>query len=164
MVLTYEEARILWAYDPDTGILSWRVNVNSRVRAGDPAGSVREGYVKLTYRRRKYRASRIIWLLMTCEWPPPGFEIDHRDRISTNDRWVNLRLATSAQNKANMRAPDTNTSGRKGVSFNREKGKWVVYLSHGGRREHLGFFTEFVDAIQARAEAEDKFQKEFAAS
>src|SRR5262245_1425893 len=93
--------RSLLKYDPDTGLLTWRVN-RGRARRGSAAG-----YLNKTHRRRLvrlcgrlYYASRLAWVIKTGLWPA-GF-VDHHDCDSTNDRWTNLRLATRAQNAWNQ--------------------------------------------------------------
>lgn len=48
-----------------------------------------------------------------------GDEVDHEDRNKLNARKNNLRLATSSQNKMNREIQNNNTSGYKGVSWNK---------------------------------------------
>jgi CRP-like cAMP-binding protein len=50
-------------------------------------------------------------------------EIDHRDRVRDNNRLDNLRLATRVQNSMNQWTGKKNTSGFKGISFAKKKGK-----------------------------------------
>ena len=66
--------------------------------------------------------------------------IDHRDGNPANNRWSNLRLATHSQNNANRRRPRHNTSGFKGVSFDRRVGKWKATICKEGHTMCLGWF------------------------
>lgn len=51
---------------------------------------------------------------------------------------------------------DDNTSGVRGVSFNKRSGKWESYITLKGCTHKLGLYTEKEDAIQARKLAEKK--------
>ncbi|HFN3771038.1 TPA: HNH endonuclease signature motif containing protein, partial [Enterobacter hormaechei] len=89
--LTAEMVRELLEYDPTTGLLTWKT-CRKKVQKGSVAGSVcgngRKLYVKVRI-GRLYRAHRLIWLLVTGEWPK--CHIDHVDNDGTNNRWSNLR-------------------------------------------------------------------------
>jgi hypothetical protein len=48
-----------------------------------------------------------------------------------------------------------NTSGSKGVTFNKSAGKWQAKIGSGsGRAKHLGYFETMDQAVAARAVAE----------
>lgn len=48
----------------------------------------------------------------------------------------------------------SNTSGVRGISFNKQFQKWEAYITFRGKRKHLGRFVNFDDAVQARKQAE----------
>ena len=52
--------------------------------------------------------------------------------------------------------PNTNTSGRKGVHFDKRRNKWVAYIALQKKRKHLGYYDKFEDAVKAREEAEEE--------
>lgn len=112
-------ARKLWSYDRATGIVRWRVrpNPNSRRRAGDRAGtvSISKGYARrqITWRGRIYKEHRLIWLLVTGEWPKRN--PDHRNGDGCDNRWSNLRPASQSQNMMNQGVSARNVSGYKWV-------------------------------------------------
>lgn len=54
-----------------------------------------------------------------------------------------------------------NTSGVKGVYYDRAKGKYEAYITFKGKKTKLGYFDNIEDAAQARKIAEDKLHKEF---
>jgi hypothetical protein len=65
---------------------------------------------------------------------------DHINRLTTDNRRVNLRPVSNSQNCRNQRMKGNNTSGFKGVSFRKDRGDWVAYITVEGQRTHLGFF------------------------
>lgn len=89
-------------------------------------------------------------------------KVDHIDRDGLNDRRSNLRLATTAQNCANTKLSSKNTSGHKGVSWNKAAGKWHAKICVNRRQIHLGLFDDINDAIRVRREHAVRYQGEFA--
>jgi hypothetical protein len=93
---------------------------------------------------------------------PDHLEVDHENGNGLdNRRSANLRLATHAQNNRNQRISRANTSGAKGVSWDRRDKKWRAYITLGGKRKHLGFYTEIDDAAAAYAKASAEMHGEF---
>lgn len=54
------------------------------------------------------------------------------------------------------RVPSDNTSGVKGVSWNKKREQWQAYINLAGKRHHLGWFADKKDAIEARKQAEEE--------
>jgi hypothetical protein len=94
------------------------------------------------------------------EWPPE--QIDHINGIRVDNRIVNLRLADTPQNHANTGPPSTNTSGMKGVRWDKKRRKWKAEITVKGRLIYLGRFKERRHAIVARLEAEGRYHGEYA--
>lgn len=161
-MLTQARLKELLKYDPDAGQWTWLVT-----RGGAKAGSIvshREGsgYIQFTIDRKNYRSCRLAWLYMTGEWPN-GF-IDHIDRVRTNDRWNNLRLATRSQNKANSAAYANNSVGFKGVSLVRScrSKPYVARIGVNGKSKHLGLFSTPEEANAAYTKAAKTYFGEYA--
>ena len=76
---------------------------------------------------------------------PDGYQTDHINGNKLDNRIENLRVATVTQNHANSK-PRGGTSRYKGVSWNKEKGKWMAYINHNGKRIFLAYFTDETDA------------------
>lgn len=123
MTITATRLRELLHYDPETGLFTWKV-ARQGTRAGAFAGALNHGYLRITIDWRHYPAHRLAWLYMTGEWPADL--IDHINLVSDDNRFVNLRQATRAQNMHNSARPRTNTSGVKGVS--RYAGRWKAQI------------------------------------
>jgi len=87
--------------------------------------------------------------------------IDHINGNGLDNRRVNLRLATVAQNAWNSKKRNPR-SGYKGVWFAADKGKWRAAIVYHGRRIHLGYFKDKIAAAKAYDAAAKKYYKEFA--
>lgn len=59
----------------------------------------------------------------------------------------------------NKTIPSNNTSGTKGVSYDKRGKKWEASIKLSGRKRFLGYFIHKEDAIKARKEAEEKYFK-----
>lgn len=97
---------------------------------------------------------------MTGAWPER--EVDHRDGDPKNNRWNNLRLATSSQNKMNGVRRSDNTSGYRGVWFEKRRSHWVAEILADGIKRHLGSFPTAEAAAAAYAEAAARIHGKFA--
>jgi hypothetical protein len=78
---------------------------------------------------------------------PEDMKVDHINNNTLDNRKSNLRLASSADNSRNMRKPNTNTSGYKGVSKTRS-GNWHSSISYYDKTIHLGTFDNKHDAAR----------------
>jgi HNH endonuclease len=135
--ITRARLRALLHYDPDTGEFRWLERVTRWIQPGDMAGTVDQGYRRITIEGRHYRAHHLAWFYMKGRWC--SLMIDHRDGNPSNNRWVNLRRATRAQNSANKRLYRNNACGLKGVS--RERSGWRATIYKDRRRYYLGNFS-----------------------
>ncbi len=88
--------------------------------------------------------------------------IDHKDRNQLNDRIENLRIANFNQNGYNSGVMSSNTSGCKGVSWDKSRNKWKVAIRVNGTRFHLGYFLDLVEARAAYEKAALEYHGEFA--
>lgn len=159
--MTQEIAKMIWDYDPITGIVRWKVSPRERVYPGNVAGVVGvHGYRILCFKRKKYKVSRIAWLIMTGSWPIE--EVDHIDCNRSNDIWKNLRLANSGQNKCNMRTRKDNALGIKGVCLDKRTGLFHAYICRKGRRKNLGGYATPQEAKLVYDSAAENWHKEFA--
>jgi hypothetical protein len=61
----------------------------------------------------------------------------------------------------NTRKPVNNTSGHKGVSWDRHREKWTAEIRGYGERRRLGRFDRIDDAIAARELAEEELHGRF---
>ncbi|NQE62949.1 HNH endonuclease [Caulobacter sp. RHG1] len=164
---TREEVLRVLDYDPETGGFRWRVKrraYGGHVEAGAVAGAINaDGYVQIGLWGAHYRAQHLAWLIMTGEWPPSDLDVEHENRIRSDNAWRNLRLATRSQNNMNAGLRSDNKSGHKGVSFRRDTAKWHARIKVGGQVILLGNFEKLADAVAARRAAERRYFGDFAA-
>ena len=111
---------------------------------------MQRGTVGVVAARKQFKRQRIHRLIMGVT--DPKIIVDHVNRDPLDNRKLNLRLCTVAENNRNSRPSSTrNTSGFKGVSRTMSK-KWVARIQYNGKDMHVGTFT----TPQAAAEAYDK--------
>jgi HNH endonuclease len=162
--LTAEQAREMLSYDPKTGILRWKVE-RYRKHAGDIAGclalkkSKNYRWVNISVNYHRYKAHRVIWLMMTGSWPKE--EVDHKDNDGWNNKWSNLREATHLQNGKNLKLKKNNTSGVSGVRFIPKRGCFSARIWVNYKEKFLGHFKTLDAATIARNEASKKYHGNF---
>lgn len=165
--LTADRLREIVAYDPLTGIFTWRVSRGYRGikgKPGDRAGSYNKklGYRAIGIDKKSYYEHRLAILYMTGMWP--SAVVDHvKNGDGFDNRAENLRPATRAQNRANTfyKKPGA-TSALRGVSWHRRASKWQAHIVDNGRDVYLGLFLSEELAHDAYREAAARIFGEFA--
>ncbi len=141
----------LLRYNPKTGLFTWRID-RGAVKAGAVAGCLtRQGYVQIRIDDISYSAHRLAWLYCYGVWPEN--ELDHKDGRKANNRFTNLRPATTQQNKHNQRkAHSRSSTGLLGV-VPRKDGKFLAKLKVKGKRRIVrGPFKTAIEAHLAYVE------------
>lgn len=126
----------------------WKFSKQGR-KLDEPAGSLNgDGYRQINFKGKIYMEHRLVWLYVTGEWPS-GF-IDHINRDRSDNRFENLREASSRANATNTKASEarflpTNVY-RNGKGF-------VVTLSISGKRKTFPTVSSVEEAIEIRDKA-----------
>lgn len=81
---------------------------------------------------------------------PDGYEIDHINLNTLDNRKRNLRVCTHQQNQCNQPLQRNNKSGVTGVSYYAPRGKYRARIKLFQKELHLGYFDTFLEAVQAR--------------
>jgi hypothetical protein len=116
-------------------------------------------YAECSLQRNKNRHALIMHRVIMGD--PAGFDIDHRDGDGLNNRRSNLRIATRAQNLHNQRIVRRNTSGFKGVSWNKRDHKWQARIYVNNKQFSLGYHATPELAHAAYCEASARLHGEF---
>lgn len=140
MTLTADRVRAALDYAPETGVFHRKeTSRNNRVRAGEVAGHLSpQGYRLIGLDGTQHLAHRLAWLYIHGSWPVN--RIDHRNEDKDDNRIANLREATNSENHWNTAPHRRNTSGFKGVSFDKSMGKWHAQICRDYQNRRLGYF------------------------
>ena len=120
------------------------------------------GCIYFRHSHSRKQGTRQIWLHRFISMCPDGLFVDHKNGNTLDNRKENLRFCTPMENCRNTKMTKRNKTGYKGVSFVKSKGKFVAYISIGGKNKGLGHFDDPKKAHEAYCEAAKKYHGEFA--
>lgn len=134
-MITQERLKDLLRYNSETGVFTW-CKKRGNVKAGSVAGCVNgHGYQLIRLDKTLYKAHRLAWLYVYGEWPKA--DIDHINSMKSDNRIVNLRDVTRAENKQNLIVPYAgSSSGFLGVTPHKDG--FVAQITVDGERIYLG--------------------------
>ena len=116
-----------------------------------PAKPEIRGYIRLKISGKKYFVHRLIMLAFVGE---SDQDVDHINRIKTDNRFENLRYCTRSENQLNRESVDN----AKGYYFTQNK--WRTTIRINGKKKHLGMFDNEQEARQAYLDARTKYRNE----
>ena len=111
----------------------------------------RDGYIEVQIGRKRYLAHRLAWLWVHNEWPV--YNLDHANRIKTDNRIENLRYLTPSQQNQNTNISSLNVSGYRGVSWDSTVKRWRARIRVNNKKFSLGYFDDPFEAYQAYVKA-----------
>ena len=159
-MITFQEAKELFIYNRDTGIIKWRKRFNGRRRADLVAGCTNtggNGYIYIKFNGKRYLAHRVA-MLLAYGFYGGGLEVDHIKHIRDDNRLVNLRFVTSTGNHRNQSKSSKNASGVTGVFYRKNRRKYMAQIVVGGVNIYLGTFVTLEEATEVRKAAEIKYK------
>jgi len=109
-------------------------------KGGNTFYAVRNEY--LNGKHKQIRMHRVVLSVLDKK-----IMVDHADRNGLNNTKLNLRLCDNAENQWNTGLSICNTSGIKGIDYDKSRNKWRVQLRHKGRKYTFGRFINLQDAI-----------------
>lgn len=155
MTIEVKELRRLFSYNPNTGVLTWKISTSKKRLAGTTAGVTRQdGYKRVGINKKDYYVHRIAWAITYGKWPTRG--VDHINGEPSDNRIVNLREANQSQNIANSKCK----SGTKGVSTARG-GRYRAQIMVNYKYIHLGTFLTIEEAKAAYNQAASEYFGEY---
>lgn len=143
--LSQDRLKDLFGYNADTGLF-YRKKKRSGCSFKKPPGNPSHGYIRIQIDGVSYQAHRLAWLYFYGEWPET--DLDHINGDRSDNRIVNLRLATRSQNLMNMR---TRRRGLKGVYFDKRQQRWCA-------RIHIEYKTIWLGSHKTEEEAHAAYQ------
>lgn len=152
--LTAERLKELLNYDKDTGVFTRIVQRGRqrRLAPGTKAGYQHGVYWRINVYGEIYSAHRLAWFYAHGEWPKQ--EIDHINGDKSDNRLCNLRDVPKSINMQNKQAAHVGSvSGFLGVSFKKDRSKWLAHIGRDGKRLHIGYFSTPEAAHAAYIEA-----------
>lgn len=127
-------------------------------------------YAHYSHRTKSYYATRKtprpnqkhIYMHRFIIETPKGMLCDHINGDTLDNRKVNLRNCTNAQNLMNRKAPVNNTTGHKNIYFDKRKRLFVVAIDANKKRVFYKSFKHLERAIESRDNALEKHHGDFA--
>lgn len=120
------------------------------------------GYAIRTIRNKLTKKTEVIRMHREIIQCPKDYEIDHINNNPLDNRKENLRICSRAENCRNMRKPKNNSSGYRGVSFEKRRNKYRAYITLDNKQIHLGQFNTAIEAAITYNIAAVKYHGKFA--
>ena len=114
------------------------------------------GYIVAHNGNKTIRLNRLV---MDCD--ENGNDVDHIKHNLYDNRKILLRICTHQKNSFNSKKPINNTSGITGVSYDKNRNKWVAEIRINNKKIFLGRFNCKEDAVKIRKDAEKKYFGEY---
>lgn len=113
-------------------------------------GALSHGYGRVTVGRREEMAHRYSYVLEYGSIPG-GMVIDHMCHNPACVRPDHLRACTQKQNLEHRTGAQRNnrSSGVRGVTWDKQRKKWVAQVKHNGRRIYVGIYPSIAEADAA---------------
>jgi len=154
-ILTQARLKELLHYNPDTGIFTRRVKTKRSRVGSEVHGENSGGYYRFKIDGVTHFLHRLAFLYMTGN--PPNKQVDHKNRVPSDNSWGNLRLVTHRQNHMNMGMQGNNTSGVCGVYWHKRRENWVARVKVEGKNIYIGSYKDIADAKIAIRKAYIKY-------
>jgi hypothetical protein len=157
-MVTQATLKSLLNYDPLTGIFTWK-NAGRGHQANDEVRNSGTDYHQIFIGGKIYLAHRLAFLYMTGSFPSEL--VDHKNGNTHDNRWVNLRPATKAENLWNTPVTAKSKTGVKNVYLGKD-GKYRVQVTANRVRYSIGTFTDLNEATTAAINAMQYHHGQFA--
>jgi hypothetical protein len=155
LTVSHAEVRARYDYNPANGIVTDKAT-------GKSVGTLTaDGYLMATVFGARVYLHRFAFFYMYGVWPKD--QIDHVNGIRDDNRLINIRPATSAQNMLNRGVTTRSKSGYKGVYWDEKRQGWAARITVNGRSQAIrGTYRTAIDASRAYQRAAKEHHVEFA--
>lgn len=110
-----------------------------------------QGYARRRSNNKEIRLHRFIMNVLYTD-----IEIDHINGDKLDNRKINLRKSSHSQNHQNRGLDGQNTSGFRGVCWDKNRNKWKASCTLKGHLHNLGRYDNILDAAKAAKDFRDK--------
>ena len=124
-------------------------------RVGSDNGA---GYLRTSYRGKRYYVHQLVFLMFHGHMPKL---LDHINGNRMDNRIENLREVTPTQNLMNTCIRKDNTSGAKGVYWNKNAQKWNARVQVNKKEVSLGLYSDYELACLMALEARETYYGQF---
>lgn len=173
-IVSLDDLNKVIRYVPSTGQFFWKERPSEYFNsdkscciwnaqwANREVGALDEkGYLVTSLGGMQVRLHRLAYFMIHGEWPKVS--VDHENGVKSDNRWINLRHASRSENQRNQKRPKTNTSGHKGVIFDKLRQSWYFQMrkDDGSRFSKSGFKTK-EEAVTACRVMREQLHGQFA--
>lgn len=151
-MLTQERLKELLHYDEETGVFTRKEKIGRYLKGAVSGAKHNKGYIQITIDNENYLAHRVAWMYVYGEFPKN--QIDHINRIKTDNSIKNLRDVDASTNHHNIGIRSHNTSGVTGVVWDSRSKKWKAQIILKNKRYLIGTFKTVELAKIARQNKE----------
>lgn len=155
------QERLRFIFEDIGNTIKYKVSGKGRVFGREVRCIDGRGYLTVKVDGRNINVHRALWIMRNGPIPE-GMQVDHIDGDQLNNLPENLRLALPAENNWNRRINRNNSSGHKGVCWNKSVGKWQAQHMHNLRTVHVGLFDTPDEAARALSISRELLHGEFA--
>lgn len=155
--LSKGQVAIIDEQDADLASVKWCAQYNKCVDSYYAIRTVGE-----RSNRTRLKLHNVIMERITSLPIPQGYEVDHINRNTLDNRRSNLRLATRTQNSRNKGLSKSNTSGYKGAVYRKTDKAWVANIRVDDCTLLLGYYSTAEEAAIAYNHAAKQYYGDFA--
>lgn len=160
ILIKFTQQDIQNTFDYIDGFLYWKDPKSNRVINRRLAGyKTKHNYRKVHFFGKQIYEHRLIFMMHYGFMPK---YIDHIDGNKSNNKIENLREVEHYQNMMNVKIKKNNSSGIKGVCFDKNRSKWMVRITANNKTINLGRYDDLELAELVAQEARHKYHKNYA--
>lgn len=148
-------------FEYSDGALYWKKRKWADKKVGKRAGWIHPDGYRFVYVQNfgPCREHRVIFMMHYGYLPN---QIDHINGKKDDNRIENLRASDNFTNSQNTKRLCTNTSGVKGVCFDKAAMKWKARICINGKRKTIGYYDNLADAETHIRLIREQYHGEFA--
>ena len=142
------------------GKFYWKLNKSNSIKKGQESGcNHNKGYRSIKIDGKSYLVHRLVYLYHNGFVPK---FIDHIDGNRSNNEINNLRETNKSTNNWNSKMNTKNSSGVKGVSWDKRRNKWIAQCRVYKILYYIGAYDDLSDAKIEITKFRELNHKEFA--